>query len=131
MRSSDPRWLTRFVVERIHERQLQEHGGEAGLRDDSLVESAQARPKNAYVYRDTADLCTLAAEYTFGISRNHPFVDGNKRTAFLAAYVFLELNGLVVSADETAVFAVVTAISAGDIDAEEFGRWLRGHVEEA
>ena len=124
----EPRWLTPFIIERVHDEQIREHGGEYGVRDDSLLRSALDRPKNTFAYDETADLIDLAADYTFGISRNHPFVDGNKRTAFLAAFIFLELNGLTIEAQETDVVALITALSAGDIDRDDYARWLRQHT---
>ena len=123
--SGKPRWLTRFIIEQIHCRQIDEHGGDSGLRDASLLESALARPRNSYAYDETMDLCSLAADYAFGISRNHPFVDGNKRSAFLAAYIFLELNGLVIESDEPAVVAMMLRLSRGEIAVEDFAKWLR------
>ena len=121
------RWLTLFIVERIHEHQIAEHGGEHGIRDAGLLQSALARPRNRYSYEGGADLYDLAADYAFGISRNHPFMDGNKRTAFLAAYVFLELNGVEIDADEVDVVVVMTALAAGELDQEALARWLRIH----
>lgn len=126
--SREPRWLTPFIIERVHEEQLREHGGQRGVRDESLLHSALDRPKNTYAYNEAATLIDLAADYTFGISRNHPFIDGNKRTAFLAAFIFLELNGLTIEAEEPEVVAVVVALSSGDIDRDEFARWLDAHT---
>jgi death-on-curing protein len=127
--SGEPRWLTRFIIEQIHYRQIDEHGGDNELRDASLLESALARAKNSYAYDETKDLCSLAADYAFGISRNHPFVDGNKRSAFLAAYIFLELNGVVNESDEPAVVAMMLGLSKGEITVEEFAVWLRSVSE--
>ena len=121
----EPTWLTRFIVERVHAEQIREHGGDSEIRDESLLEAALARPRNTYAYDDDADLFDLASEYAFGLTRNHPFVDGNKRTSFLAAYVFLSLNGWELVADEREVVSIVTALSSGDIEAEAFARWLR------
>jgi death-on-curing protein len=126
----EPRWLTVFIVERIHEEQIREHGGEHGVRDKSLLQPALSRPKNTFAYDKRADLIELAADYTFGIARNHPFVDGNKRSAFLAAFVFLDLNDLMLEAEEPEVVAIVVALSSGDIGRDEFATWLRKHTQQ-
>lgn len=125
--TSEPTWLTRLIVEHIHDEQIREHGGDYAIRDDDLLESALTRPRNTHAYDETADLYDLAADYAFGLTRNHPFVDGNKRTAFLAAYVFLDLNGVELTADEPDVVAVVYALSGDDIGRGEFAEWLRDH----
>ena len=119
-----PKWLLRSVVEALHDAQLAEHGGASGLRDDSLLEAALARPRHLQAY-GAPDLCALAAAVAFGIARNHPFVDGNKRTAFLAAYVFLRINGLRLTAEESDVVRRMTALAAGEMSEEEFAAWLR------
>ncbi len=126
----EPRWLTRFIVEQVHQSQIREHGGEHGVRDKSLLQSALHRPNNTFAYDADASLTDLAADYTFGIARNHPFVDGNKRTAFLAAFIFLELNGMTIEAEEPEVVAIVVALSSGDIGRDEFARWLEEHAGE-
>ena len=120
------RWLDRRAIELLHGESLAEHGGASGLRDEGLLESALARPLNLALdgHPDVAD---LAAAYGVGLARNHPFVDGNKRVAFLAVGLFLALNGwrLVVSqADAT---LTVLAVAAGQIDEAVFARWLREH----
>lgn len=126
MREDGPvRWLTRFIVERMHEQQIAEHGGERGVRDAALIESALARPRNRLTYDEGADLCDLAADYAFGICQNHPFMDGNKRTAFLAAYVFLDLNGVELTADEVDVVVVMMALAGGDLDNAGLAAWFR------
>ena len=127
---SAPRWVLRAVVDAMHDRQLAEHGGAAGLRDEGLLESALARAQHLHAYGKT-DLCTLAAAYAGGIARNHPFVDGNKRTAFLTAYVFLRLNGQTLIASEAEAVEMMMAMAAGDIDDQTFADWLRRNVEPA
>ena len=92
-RRTEPRWLTRRMLDVLHDAQLREHGGSPGTRDEGLLESALARPQHKFAYAKRPDLATLAAAYAFGLARNHGYVDGNKRTAFMAAYVFLGLNG--------------------------------------
>ena len=124
---SEPRWPSRAEVDAIHDTQLAEHGGLAGMRDEGLLESALARPVNAYAYGET-DLRALAANYAFGIARNHPYVDGNKRTAFLAAYAFLYANGIELTAAEADVAKTMLAVAAGAIDEQAFGAWLRAHT---
>lgn len=125
---SEPNWVLRSVIDAMHDAQLAEHGGASGIRDPGLLESALARPVNLFTYGE-ADLYRLAAAYAFGISRNHPFVDGNKRTAFLAAYVFLRINGLELVADELSATASMIAVAAGEISEEEFAIWLRENTQ--
>lgn len=108
----------------IHGRLLAEHGGVSGLRDERLLESALAAPVNHRKY-DQADVFVLAAAYAYSLTRNHPFVDGNKRTAFAAAGIFLELNGHRLTASEPDAVLAVLALSRGDMNAEEFCNWLR------
>lgn len=120
---SEPVWVLRSVVEAVHDAQLAEHGGAGGVRDAGLLESALARPRNLHAYRETS-LCVLAASYAFGIIQNHPFVDGNKRTAFLAAYVFLRANGLDLSDDEISATTAVLALASGEMTEADFAGWL-------
>jgi death-on-curing protein len=111
----------------VHDAQLAEHGGAAGIRDPGLLQSALTRPRNLHAYGET-DLCRLAAAYASGIVRNHPFVDGNKRTAFLAAYVFLGLNGLDLGADEAVAATTMLALASGEMEETAFADWLRAHT---
>ena len=120
----DPVWLGEAVVLAMHGRLLAEHGGAQGLRDSSLLDSALARPKQLLAYGEP-DIYDLAAAYASGIIRNHPLVDGNKRTAFMAAYVFLASNGLRVVATEVDAAQVVTLLAASEIDEATFSAWLR------
>ncbi len=119
-------WLNSAVVIAVHEAQLAEHGGGAGVRDHNLLSSALSRPQNlaAYGQPDAAD---LAAAYGFGISRNHAFIDGNKRTGFVAAVMFLRLNGYKLVADDASKVLTMLAVSAGDITEVEFAAWIRQH----
>lgn len=126
----NPVWLGETVVLAIHGRLLSEHGGADGIRSTSLFESALARPKNLLAY-DNPDICDLAAACTTGIIRNHPFVDGNKRTGFMAAYVFLASNGLQLMADELDVVRVIMLLAASEIDETEFAAWLKKNCESA
>jgi death-on-curing protein len=119
-------WIDPAVLLAVHNEQLLEHGGAPGTRAMSLFESAIARPQQLAHY-ETPDAADLAAAYAFGIARNHPFVDGNKRTAFVAAELFLALNGLELHADDSACVVTMLAVAAGQIDEATFARWLREH----
>ena len=120
----DPVWLGEAVVLAMHGRLLAEHGGAQGNTDSSLLDSALARPKQILAYGEP-DISDLAAAYASGIIRNHPFVDGNKRTAFMAAYVFLASNGLRLVATEVDAAQVVTLLAASEIDEATFSAWVR------
>jgi len=124
----DPVWLGGAVVLAMHGRLLAEHDGAQGIRDSSLLDSALARPKQILAYGEP-DICDLAAAYASGIIRNHPFVDGNKRTGFMAAYVFLASNGLRLVATEVDAAQVVTLLAANEIDEATFSAWLRKNSE--
>jgi death-on-curing protein len=125
-----PVWLGNAVVLAMHGRLLAEHGGASGIRDPALLESALARPQHLLSYGDP-DIYDLAAAYTSGIVRNHPFVDGNKRTGFMAGYVFLGRNGVQLTATEVDVVRVVTLLAAGEIGESEYAAWLRENCETA
>lgn len=125
----EPRWLSPLAVRAMHTDLIRQHGGEAGLRDEGLLESALARPRNKWAYEDAPDLSALAAAYAGGLVRNHPFVDGNKRAAFMAAYTFLAINGRELDAPEPEAVAVMTGLAAGDVSEDEFANWLRANVE--
>lgn len=127
---SEPVWLPSEIILAIHDEQIAEHGGLAGVRDVNLLDSALARPKNAFAYGER-DLCVLAALYASGIVRNHPFADGNKRSAFVACELFLTLNGLLLMADDDACVTQTVALAAGEIDAHAFSAWLHANVEPA
>ena len=121
-------WLDRAVVVAIHEIQLAEHGGGAGVRDAGLLDSALGKPLQLQAYGDPPpDAAALAASYGYGISRNHPFIDGNKRTGFVAAELFLRLNGQVLGADDASCVLTMLAVAAGDMSEEGFAAWLRMH----
>ena len=124
----EPRWVERLVVDAVHWDQIREHGGLAGIRDESALESALARPRHKWHYEETTDLTTLAAAYGFGLCRNHPYRDGNKRVAFVVMVVFLELNGLILKADETEVVSAMLALAGGKLSEKELANWLREHV---
>lgn len=122
----EPTWLARSIVEALHADLIREHGGQHGLRDPGLLESALARPQHTWSLKENADLAALAAEYGYGLARNHAFVDGNKRIAFVAMNVFLILNGHEIEAPEPAVVAVMVRTAAGRMTATELADWVRG-----
>lgn len=117
-------WLRRDALSALHTEQLAEHGGANGIRDEGLLESALARPENLAAYGEP-DAFDLAAAYAFGIAKNHPFVDGNKRAGFMAAATFLALNGFELSAPEQDVVETVLGLAASAISEQEFADWLR------
>lgn len=127
---NEPVWVRQDVIIATHERVLADHGGESGIRDPGLLESALARPQQIHAYGDP-DLATLAAAYASGIIRNHPFLDGNKRVGFMAAYVFLACNGLNLTATEVAATQAVLDLAAGKLTEDQFAQWLRDHTEPA
>ncbi len=124
---TEPEWLDLDIVIDFHAEQLALFGGPDGIRDLGLLESALARPQNRFAYGET-DLAALAAAYGFGIARNHPFVDGNKRTALASMIVFLNLNRLALIAPQEAASAIVLALAAGEIGEDVLARWIAGHV---
>lgn len=123
-----PIWVTRASVLLLHDESLTIHGGASGVRDMGLLESALARPQNLHAYGE-GDAAALAAAYAFGIIRNHPFIDGNKRTGFLAAALFLEANGYRFTASEAEVVMRTLALGANEIGEPEFAAWLRENVQ--
>ena len=120
-------WVTLDVALAAHLEQLSEHGGGEGVRDERLLDSAMARPQNLLAY-GTPDAAALAAAYAFGIARNHPFVDGNKRTAAVVSETFLALNGYGLSATDAELVVAFLALAAGDLSEEELADWFRGHL---
>lgn len=125
---AEPRWLPRIVLEAVHLDQLREHGGLPGTRDENALESALARPRQRWIYEPDSDLSTAAAAYAFGIARAHPFNDGNKRAAFLAAMIFLGLNGQDLDATETGIVQTVTALAAGSLSEADFAAFIRTRI---
>ena len=123
----EPKWLKHNVVSHVHNLLLAEHGGPGGTRDDALLTSALDRPKNKFGYEAECTLHDLASAYTFGIARNHPFVDGNKRTAFVCGALFLELNGFTVTASEPDTVVTMEAVAAGTIDELQLAEWYRSN----
>ena len=123
-------WIDEAVVHAVHEEQLAEHGGSAGLRDQGLLESALARPQHLESYGDP-DIAACAAAYGYGLSRNHPFVDGNKRTAFVAVELFLFLNGHVLEAPDVDCVLTMLRVAEGSISEEDFAAWIRQHSKKS
>lgn len=120
-------WVSKAAVLAFHDMQIVEHGGGKGVRDEGLLESALARPQNMAAYEEVA-VFGLAAAYAFGIAKNHPFVDGNKRTAFVTAIVFLRVNGYMFHASEVDVVLKITALAAGEMTEQALSDWLRTHT---
>jgi death on curing protein len=121
-------WVALVVAEAAHLEQLAEHGGGEGVRDAGLLESAMARPQNLATSGDP-DVAALAAAYGFGIARNHPFVDGNKRTAAVVAETFLLLNGYSLTATDAELVVAILALAAGELSENELADWFRGHLQ--
>lgn len=121
-------FLSRRSVEAMHAEQLRRHGGASGLRDENALESALARAENKSLYGEP-DAAALAAAYMFGIARNHAFVDGNKRTAIVAAGTFLIINGYILTADDGMVYTFVIGVASGEIDETGTAAFFRDHIE--
>ena len=124
-------WVGLTTVLAIHEEQITEHGGSAGVRDQGLLSSALDRPKNIAAYEPDCDLPRLAAAYGYGIAKNHPYVDGNKRTALVVTETFLNLNGLDLTTNDASCVTVMQAVADGTMKEEEFARWIRENIEPA
>ena len=121
----EPVWMEEADAVVAHDLQLAAHGGAEGVRDAGMLDSALARPKNLPAYADSPpSLCALAADYAYGIRSNHPFVDGNKRTALLVSFAYLEVNGLEVNASQEEAYLTFLALAAGEISEEQLGRWF-------
>ncbi len=122
-------WISRTLALAIHDRQLAEHGGGSGVRDDGLFEAALARPQQRHAYGDPPpDLADLAASLAFGLARNHPFIDGNKRTAHVCYRVFIRLNGGDLVASEEEKYAMMLGLADGSLGESEFADWLRARI---
>ncbi len=125
----EPRWVPRLVIEAVHLDQIREHGGILGIRDEHALESALARARQRWTYERESDLARLAAEYAFGICSSHPFRDGNKRISFLAAVIFLGLNGFDFVAPEDEVVERTLALASGNLDEEAVAEWIRSRTQ--
>jgi death-on-curing protein len=128
---SEPVWLNRRALELLHSESIAEHGGADGLRDEGLFESALARPQNLLAYEGVTEPARLAASYAFGLAKNHAFVDGNKRIAFIAAALFLRLNGYRLVADQAEATLVMLSVASGAFSESELAEWIRKHVKPA
>ena len=128
--SNDPVWISLEVASAAHREQLAEHGGGEGVRDARLLESAMARPRQLAAYGDP-DMAALAAAYAYGIARNHPFVDGNKRTAAVVSETFLAINGLVLNASDAELVVAFLALAAGELSQKELADWFRQRLADA
>jgi len=122
--SAEPCWLTREAVLAIHAQLLARFGGSSGIRDDNMLESALAKPRQLHAYGQP-NAYEMAAAYAFGIVKNHPFIDGNKRAGFVAAYTFLGINGIDFTASEEEAVIFTRGLAAGDVTIEEYTLWLR------
>jgi death-on-curing protein len=122
--TSEPRWISKKALLLLHEESLSEFGGARGLRDEGLLESALARPRNTHAYNPAATLAEVAASYCYGIARNHAFVDGNKRAAFLSVGLFLAINGYRLTASQVDAIETVLGIAAGTVSERELALWI-------
>jgi death on curing protein len=124
------RWISKRGLLLLHDESLAEHGGASGIRDEGLLESALARPENLAAYAESGepDIAALAAAYCYGLAKNHPFIDGNKRAAFLAVGLFMALNGQRLIVSQAEATATVLALAASEITEAAFAAWLRAHT---
>lgn len=123
--SLNPRWINKRALLLLHEESLSHFGGRRGIKDDGLLESALARPQNLLAYNPEADLFDLAASYAYGLARNHAFVDGNKRAAFLSIGIFLTINGYTLKADQVDAIQTIAALAAGALEEKDIAAWIR------
>jgi len=130
-RRKAPHWLGRLVVDAVHADQVRAHGGLPGVRDENALESALARPRQKYANDASIDIAGLAAAYGFGLVRNHPYRDGNKRIGFLAIVVFLGVNGYDLEATEDEVVRTILALADGGLTEAQLSRWIRDHLVKA
>lgn len=124
----EPKWIQPQWIEMIHHDQIQQHGGRPGLRDEALLESALMRARNRWVYEDDLDVADLAASYCIGIAKNHPFIDGNKRVAFMVMYVFLNINHFQLIAPEEEAVAIMLQVASSEILEQDLASWIRTKV---
>lgn len=128
---AEPKWLGRLVIDAIHHDMITTHGGLYGVRDERLLESALARPRQVFTYGAGIDIAALAAAYACGLARNYPYHDGNKRIAFMAMAVFAEINGYEFVAEETEVVETMLTLADGTLEEESLAEWLRVRLVEA
>ena len=128
---SEPTWINLRAIKVFHDRQINEHGGLPGLRDEGLLLSASSRPENAYHYSDPKpDVAELAAAYGFGLAKNHPFNDANKRTALIAMRLFLKLNGYDLEVSSEDKYKMIIRVAASDISENELAQWIRKNLRD-
>lgn len=123
--TAEPRWISKKALLMLHEESLATFGGASGLRDEGLLDSALARPLNIHAYKAESTVADLAASYAFGIAKNHAFVDGNKRAAFLSIGMFLAINGLRLVADQLDAIQTMLAVAAGELDERGLSAWIQ------
>lgn len=127
----EPRWVSRDIANTIHHEQITEHGGSHGVRDEGLLSSALARPRDRWGHDENADVCALAAAYAFGLAKNHPYIDGNKRVALHVMYVFLRVDGLKLNAPEPEVVTTMLGVADGSVSETDLAAWLRHRSDHA
>lgn len=123
---NEPVWILRELVVAVHQMLLAEHGGLPGIRDEALLDSALTRPRQRFAYSDKSSIFDLAAAYSYGLAKNHPFVDGNKRLALTVAAVFLDLNGYSLDAPEAEAVVIFEQLATGDLTEEDLANWYNG-----
>jgi len=123
----EPNWVLNEIVIAVHQMLIAEHGGSLGIRDEGLLESALTRPRQVFFYEAEATIFDLAASYGFGLAKNHPFIDGNKRAALSIAAIFLEINGYTFDAPEPEAVVVFEKLAAGDLSEKELAKWFSGN----
>ena len=128
---SEPIWIDGIALRLLHEETLAEFGGLSGIRDEGLFLSALARPRNLFVYEEVTDISRLAAAYAYGLTRNHPFSDGNKRAAFLAIGMFLAINGFLLKVEPTEAVNTMLALAAGDLTELDLASWIEKFIDSA
>jgi death-on-curing protein len=121
-------WILEETASAIHSRQIAEHGGSDGIRDAGLLQSALARPQNLLAYGEAIDIAALAAAYAYGIAKNHPFIDGNKRTALVVMRTFLAMNGVDFKSSQEEKYITILKLAEGALDEEELADWIRGSI---
>ena len=127
----EPVWLLKPAIIAVHSMMIARFGGADGIRDEGLLDSALARPTNIYLYEDSTDIAALAAAYAAGLIQNHPFVDGNKRIGFMAAFMFLDLNGSMLEADEVSATSMTLSLAASEIEETDYAGWLSANIRTA
>jgi len=126
---NEPLWVSEKLVLMVHDMLLAEHGGLSGIRDQGMLDSALSKPQQLHNYKPEASLYELATAYSFGLARNHPFIDGNKRIAFTVTAIFLELNGKALNASEAEVVVFYEGLAGGKVTEEELALWLSSNTE--